>query len=38
MLETGSIVAGNQMVQKALLETLAGAKRQPASPEHPTAG
>ena len=38
MFETGSIVAGNQAVHKALLEVLAGAGREPAAAEGRTGG
>ena len=38
MLETGSIVAGNQAVHKALLEVLAGVRRGPAAAEGATGG
>ncbi len=36
MFETGSIVAGNQAVHKALLDVLAGAHREPAPAQGPT--
>ena len=38
MLETGSVVAGNQAVHKALLEVLANARREPAAAEGPAGG
>jgi myo-inositol-1(or 4)-monophosphatase len=38
MFDTGSIVAGNQVVHRSLLEVLAGAGRQPAAVERPTEG
>jgi myo-inositol-1(or 4)-monophosphatase len=38
MFDTGSIVAGNQVVHRALLEVLAGAGRESAAAERPTEG
>jgi myo-inositol-1(or 4)-monophosphatase len=35
LLETGTVVAGNQVVHKALLEVLAGVRREPAAAESP---
>jgi myo-inositol-1(or 4)-monophosphatase len=38
LLETGNIVAGNQAVHRALLEVLAGARREPVAAEGPAGG
>jgi myo-inositol-1(or 4)-monophosphatase len=38
MFDTGSIVAGNQVVHRALLEVLAGAGRESAAAQRPTEG
>jgi hypothetical protein len=38
MFDTGSIVAGNQVVHRALLEVLAGAGRESAAAERPAEG